>query len=205
MYLAALALGAALAFSPPGCGLDRAPPVAKARRQQLLRMGEPGTEVDPETIGWEERQWKKRKDTPVTDDGACFVISEEEAPEYAARGQPCRGTASDSQSPDEHHPFNALPFLSSPMCAARQSSGSSAPTLPTTRPSSASWWARDQEYTPYDQPKCACWHAHKPRPSFHEARHGVVSVRMLTQVPEWMGEAPDGGHAVWLCSASKPE
>ena len=94
MYLAALALGAALAFSPPGCGLDRAPPVAKARRQQLLRMGEPGTEVDPETIGWEERQWKKRKDTPVTDDGACFVISEEEAPEYAARGQPCRGTAS---------------------------------------------------------------------------------------------------------------
>ena len=23
-------------------------------------------------------------------------------------------------------------------------------------------------------------------------------------VPEWMGEAPDGGHAVWMCSAPKP-
>jgi len=126
MYLAALALGAALAFSPPGCGLDRAPPVAKARRQQLLRMGEPGTEVDPETIGWEERQWKKRKDTPVTDDGACFVISEEEAPD----------------------------------------------------PSKQWFFCSD----PADDEAIEC-----------------------ELVPEWMGEAPDGGHAVWLCSASKPE
>lgn len=23
-------------------------------------------------------------------------------------------------------------------------------------------------------------------------------------VPEWMGKAPNGGHAVWLCSAPKP-
>lgn len=45
-------------------------------------MQETGTKVDPESIGWEDRKWRKRDpDAPVTDDGACFIVSEDEAPD----------------------------------------------------------------------------------------------------------------------------
>jgi len=124
MNLAALA--ATLAFSPSGCGLNRALPLARLHRQQPLRMGEPGTAVDPEGIGWGERQWKKRTDTPTTDDGACFVISEDESPDLSKQWFFCSD--------------------------------------------------------PSDDEAIQC-----------------------ELVPEWMGEAPDGGHAVWLCSAPKPQ
>ena len=43
---------------------------------------EPGTKVDMESIGWEDRTWFKRDpDAPVTDDGACFIVSEDDAPD----------------------------------------------------------------------------------------------------------------------------
>ena len=45
-------------------------------------MLEPGTKVDMESIGWEDRTWFKRDpDAPVTDDGACFIVSEDDAPD----------------------------------------------------------------------------------------------------------------------------
>ena len=45
-------------------------------------MREPGTQVDLESIGWEERTWFKRDpDAPLTEDGACFIVSDEESPD----------------------------------------------------------------------------------------------------------------------------
>ena len=46
-------------------------------------MREPGTQVDLESIAWiEERTWFKRDpDAPLTEDGACFIVSDEESPD----------------------------------------------------------------------------------------------------------------------------
>mgnify|MGYP004236766731 CR=1 FL=1 len=47
-------------------------------------MLEPGTKVNPDSIGWATRKWFKRDpEAPVTDDGACFIVSEDEAPDPA--------------------------------------------------------------------------------------------------------------------------
>ena len=88
-------------------------------------MQEAGSPVDVEAIGWAERTWKKRVDTQVTDDGACFVVDDKEAPD----------------------------------------------------PSKSWFFCSD----PADDDDLQC-----------------------ELVPEWMGEAPNGGHAVWMCSMDKP-
>ena len=42
----------------------------------------PGSEVDLDAIKWQDRTWAKRDaNMPLTDDGACFIISEEECPD----------------------------------------------------------------------------------------------------------------------------
>ena len=50
-------------------------------RAAAALMLEPGTKVNPDSIGWEERTWFKRDPDAVTDDGACFIVSEDEAPD----------------------------------------------------------------------------------------------------------------------------
>ena len=85
----------------------------------------PGSKVDPITIGWEERTWAKR----TTDDGACFIVDEDDAPDKSKQWF----------------------FCSDPGRPADSEEG----------------W------------QCEL-------------------------VPEWQGTAPDGGHAVWLCSKEKP-
>ena len=84
-----------------------------------------GSAVDMEAIGWEERTWAKRSESQLSDDGACFIVSEDEAPD----------------------PNKQWFFCNEP--------------------------SDDQEV------ECEL-------------------------VPEWMGSAPDGGHAVWMCSKEKP-
>lgn len=55
---------------------------AGSSRAAAALMLEPGTKVDMESIGWEDRTWFKRDpDAPVTDDGACFIVSEDDAPD----------------------------------------------------------------------------------------------------------------------------
>ena len=86
----------------------------------------PGSPVDLEAIGWEERSWRKRdSEAPLTDDGACFIVSDDEAPDPSKQWFFCNDPSDD------------------------------------------------------DGVECEL-------------------------VPEWMGEAPGGGHAVWMCSADKP-
>jgi len=84
----------------------------------------PGGRVDMEAIGWEERTWAKAT-LDTTDDGACFIVSDEEAPD----------------------PSKEWFFCSEP--------------------------SEDENM------EC-------------------------TLVPEWMGQAPNGGHAVWMCSKERP-
>lgn len=55
---------------------------------RALTMQEPGTQANPEQLNWDNRVWSKRDDSQTTDDGACFVISENEAPEYDAVIEP---------------------------------------------------------------------------------------------------------------------
>lgn len=55
---------------------------ASSSRAAAALMREPGTQVDLESIGWEERTWFKRDpDAPLTEDGACFIVSDEESPD----------------------------------------------------------------------------------------------------------------------------
>ena len=68
---------AAAAFVLPG--------VAPPMRRSALVMQEPGTSVDLEAIGWEERTWAKRVQPETTDDGACFIVPDDEAPEYTPK------------------------------------------------------------------------------------------------------------------------
>lgn len=56
------------------------PGLAPSARSVVL-MQEPGTSVDPDSIGWEERTWAKRVPRETTDDGACFLVPDDEAPE----------------------------------------------------------------------------------------------------------------------------
>ena len=87
----------------------------------------PGSEVDLDAIKWQDRTWAKRDaNMPLTDDGACFIISEEECPDPNKQWYFCSDPSDDD---------------------------------------------------------------------------GMV----CELVPEWMGSAPDGGHAVWLCSREKPK
>ena len=86
------------------------------------KLPKAGTIVDMEAIGWEERSWAKRD---ATDDGACFIVSDEEAPDPSKQWFFCSDPSED------------------------------------------------------DDMVCEL-------------------------VPEWMGTAPDGGHAVWMCSKAKP-
>eukprot|EP00325_Prymnesiales_sp_UTEX-LB-985_P029988 CAMPEP_0174733500 /NCGR_PEP_ID=MMETSP1094-20130205/61431_1 /TAXON_ID=156173 /ORGANISM="Chrysochromulina brevifilum, Strain UTEX LB 985" /LENGTH=81 /DNA_ID=CAMNT_0015936163 /DNA_START=98 /DNA_END=340 /DNA_ORIENTATION=+ len=81
-------------------------------------MQEVGAKVDLQAIGWEERTWAKRIEPEVTEDGACFIVPEDESPD----------------------PNKQWFFCSEPS----------------------------------DEESVVC-----------------------ELVPEWMGSAPDGGHAVW--------
>ena len=57
-------------------------PAPSMGRAAAAVMQEPGSKVDMEAIGWEERTWKKRNpDAEVTTDGACFIVADEEAPD----------------------------------------------------------------------------------------------------------------------------
>lgn len=93
-------------------------PAHQQRRAPVL-MQQPGSEVDPKAIGWEQRTWAK------TDDGACFILTDDEGPDPEKQWFFCSDPADD------------------------------------------------------DAMECEL-------------------------VPEWMGTAPDGGHAVWMCSREKP-
>ena len=92
-------------------------PLPRARSATIMQ--EPGTRVDLDAIGWEDRTWAKRAD--ITDDGACFIVPDDEAPD---------------------------------------------PSL--------QWFFCSE---PSDDETMQC-----------------------ELVPEWVGSAPDGGHAVWMCS-----
>ena len=94
--------------------------------RSAVAMQEPGSKVDMEAIGWEERTWSKRTDATTTDDGACFIVPEDESPDPAKQ-----------------------------------------------------WFFCSE---PSDDPAMQC-----------------------ELVPEWMGSAPDGGHAVWMCSTEPPK
>jgi len=58
-------------------------------------MQEPGTEVDLEAIGWEERTWAKRVNADTTDDGACFIVPEDEAPDPSLQWFFCSSPSED--------------------------------------------------------------------------------------------------------------
>ena len=102
------------------------PSLAPIQARAAVRMQEPGSKVDMEAIGWEERTWAKRTNPETTDDGACFIVPDDESPD------------------------------------------------PTKQ-----WFFCSE---PSDDADMQC-----------------------ELVPEWMGSAPDGGHAVWMCSSSPPK
>lgn len=63
-------------------------------------MQETGTKVDPEAMpggsSMEGRTWFKRDpDAPVTDDGACFIVSEDEAPDASKQWFFCSDPSDD--------------------------------------------------------------------------------------------------------------
>jgi len=48
--------------------------------------GQPGEVADLEAEGWDDTKWSQAKwaqtqDAPTTDDGACYIVSEESAPD----------------------------------------------------------------------------------------------------------------------------
>jgi hypothetical protein len=112
----------------------------------------PGGRVDMEAIGWEERTWAKAT-LDTTDDGACFIVSDEEAPD----------------------PSKEWFFCSEP--------------------------SEDENM------ECTCATESRPLTQYSTAvamRERRIRVALLRLVPEWMGQAPNGGHAVWMCSKERP-
>ena len=68
----------------------------------LVKKGEPGSEADLESIGWDARTWSKRSDTEVSDDGACFIVSDEESPDPSKQWFFCSDPSDDEDMACEY-------------------------------------------------------------------------------------------------------